>query len=143
VASDPVQMLRLPLSGLIYQLRSDGWWRCLHQAQYDAEMEGRLRASPDEWTSPDLPVDAGGHAQWPPGAHEGESWWVLYGDNRHGSVMVTLADGQTPTVDLFGPLWLCEWISAWQAADVQVGGEGYEMFRRASGFVLGGGEGDD
>jgi hypothetical protein len=135
VLKDDVETLRLPLSGLLYQRRSDGRWRCVHQAQYDDEQAGRHEAGPDDWVSPDLPVEGGGRAEWAPGSHDGPSWWVLYGDNRDGPVTVALADGRTPPILTFGPLWICEWVSEWQEARVTVGTESHKGFHRVPGYV--------
>lgn len=135
VPEDDVETLRLPLSGLLYQRRRDGRWRFVRQAQYDDKEAGRFQADPGEWVHADLPVPRGGRAQWAPGAHDGPSWWLLYGDNSNGPVKVTLADGQTPPIRTFGPLWVCEWVSEWQEAQVTVGRETYKAFRHIPGYI--------
>jgi len=44
-----VETLRLPLSGLFYQRRHDGRWRCVHPAQdYHDEEVGRFETDPEE-----------------------------------------------------------------------------------------------
>lgn len=53
---------------------------------------------------------------------------MLYGDGRGGSVTVILEDGVSPPILTFGPLWICEWLSTWQAADVTVGDESFRAF---------------
>ena len=135
VPEDDVQTQRLPLSGLLYQRHRDGRWRFVRQAQYDDEETGRFPGEPDEWANADLPVRRGGRAQWAPGAHDGPSWWLLYGDSRNGPVRVTLADGQTPPILTSGPLWVCEWVSEWQEAQVVVGSETYKAFRHIPGYI--------
>lgn len=90
-------------------------------SRYDAEESGDHVPGPDEWTPAEAPVGTGARAQWAPGRGTGPSWWVLYGDARHGPVTVTLDDGQTPPIVFFEPLWLCEWFSPWQPAQVTVG----------------------
>jgi hypothetical protein len=134
VLEEDVETLRLPLSGLRYQRRSDCRWRCLQPGQYDDEQAGR-ELDPDSWVSPDLPVEGGGRAEWAPGSHDGASWWLLYGDSRDGPVMVTLSDGRTPPILTFGPLWLCEWVSPWQEALVSVAGESRRVFHRVPGYI--------
>jgi hypothetical protein len=115
--------------------RSDGRWRFVQQTQYDDEQAGLHKARPDDWVSPDLPVEGGGRAEWAPGSHDQASWWLLYGDSRAGRVTVTLSDGRTPPIRTFGPLWLCEWVSEWQEALVTVGTESHKAFHRVPGYV--------
>jgi hypothetical protein len=69
-----VQTLRLPLSGVLCHRRSDGRWRFVQQTQYDDEQAGLHQARPDEWVSPDLPVEGGGRGEWAPGSHHQASW---------------------------------------------------------------------
>lgn len=123
-----IETLRLPLSDLRFQRRPDGRWRCVTPAQYDDEEAGLFTPDPDDWVPAERPVGTGGRAQWPPGYRDEPSWWVLYGDTRAGEVNVTLADGQTPPILIFGPVWICEWVSTWQAAHVTVGDEAYRVF---------------
>lgn len=122
------ETLRLPLSGLRFQRLADGRWRCVTPAQYDDEQAGHFVPGPGEWVRAELPVGVGGRAERAPGRPGGASWWVIYGDARKGSVTVTLADGQTPAILTFGPLWICEWLSPWQAARVTVGDESFHVF---------------
>lgn len=133
VPEDDLEILGMPLSGLLCQRRRDGRWRFARQAPYDDEEAGRLQADPGEWVRADLPVPRGGRAQWARGAHNEPSWWLLYGDNRKGPVNVTLADGQTPPIVTLGPLWVCEW----QEAQVTVGSETYKAFRHIPGYIRG------
>lgn len=123
-----VETFRLPLSGLRWQRLPDGRWRCVTAPQYDAERAGDFVPGPEEWTPAELPVGTGGRAQWAPGRGTGPSWWVLYGDARGGPVTVTLADGQTPLIMFFGPLWICEWVSPWQPAQVTAGEHSLRAF---------------
>jgi hypothetical protein len=60
---------------------------------------------------------------------------VLYGDTRKGPVTVTLADGRTPPIVTFGPLWICEWVSIWQAAHVTVGDESFRAFANPAHYL--------
>jgi hypothetical protein len=136
VFEDDVETLRLPLSGVLCQRRRDGRWRFVPQAQSDDEQAGHHTARPDDWVSPDVPVEGEGWAEWAPGSHDEASWWLLYGDNREGPVTVTLLDGGTPPILTFGPLWVCEWVSPWQEALVTTGSESYKAFHRISPSVL-------
>lgn len=137
VSMQEVETLRLPLSGLIYQRRSDRQWRCITQAQHAAEVAGRHQPRAVDWVSEELQIEGGGRAQWGPGQHDDEAtWWVLYGDHRAGGpVTVTLADGRTPPIVDFGPLWLCEWTSRTQAAVVTVRQHSYTLFDRVPGYI--------
>lgn len=85
----------------------------------------------------DRPVGSGGRAQRTPGAcpRDAETWWLAYGDNRLGSATVTLADGRTPPIITFGPLWICEWVSTWQAAEVFDGEKNYKVFNRIPAYL--------
>jgi hypothetical protein len=130
-----VEILRLPLSGLLFQRRPDGAWRSLGQAQHDDERSGRFDPGSDDWTPPDEPIPRGGRAERAPGSHAGESWWLLYGDRRDGPVTVTLADGRTPPILTFGPLWICEWVSTWQRAVVTTGRDSYQTFHRRANYL--------
>ena len=135
VSRADIETLRLPLSGLRFQRRSDGRWRCLTPAQYDDEEAGQFVPDLDEWVPDDLPVGTGGRAQWAPGHRDEASWWVLYGDTRKGPVNVTLADGQSPPILTFGPVWICEWVSTWQAAHVTVGDESFRVFASPAHYL--------
>jgi hypothetical protein len=137
VTGGDVTKLRLPLSGMVYQRRNDGRWRCVHPAQYDDEQAGLFHPHPDEWVPADRPVGGGGRAQRTPGSgpRDKESWWLAYGDNRLGPVTVTLADGRTPPIITFGPLWISEWVSRWQAAMVFDGKRSYQIFHRAPHYI--------
>ena len=135
VQDDVVETLRLPLSGLLYQRRQDGRWRCVLPAQYDDEEAGRFEPDPDDWVPADLPIASGGRAQRAPGAREEASWWLLYGDTRNGPVTVTLTDGRTPPILTFGPLWICEWVSAWQTALVTVGSDSHQAFHHIPRWI--------
>ncbi len=97
-------------------------------AQYDDEVAGNFVPDPDEWLPAELPIGTSGRAQCSPGAKDEVSWWVLYGDARRGPVTVTLADGQTLPILTFGPMWVCEWVSTWQAAHLTVGDELFRVF---------------
>jgi hypothetical protein len=66
---------------------------------------------------------------------EEESWWLAYGDNRDGPVSVTLADGLTPPIVTFGPLWICEWLSRRQEAVVSVGSASHTLFDRIPHYI--------
>ena len=132
---DEVETLRLPLSGLLCQRRSDGRWRFVQQAEHDAERACHHQARPDDWVSPDVPFEDGGRSEWAPGSNDEASWWLLYGDNRDGTATVTLADGRTPPIRTFGPLWICEWVSPWQEARVSGAGESRRWFHRIPGYL--------
>jgi hypothetical protein len=138
VTSNEGETLRLPLSGLIFQVRSDGRWRHLTQIQYDDEQDGSFRPGPDAWDTPDEPgEDVGGRAQWGPGQYDDEeTWWLVYGDSRTGPVEVRLADGRTPPIIRFGHIWICEWISRTQPAFISRGDESFMFFDRVPGYLM-------
>ena len=128
VAGAEIETLRLPLSGLRFQRLADGRWRCVTPLQHDDEEAGHFVPGSGEWVPAELPVGTGGRAQRAPGRRDGESWWLLYGDARKGPVSVSLADGRTPPIITFGSVWICEWVSAWQVAQVTVGEESFRAF---------------
>jgi hypothetical protein len=137
VAISEVETLRLRLSGLIFQRRSDGRWRDLDQVQDADEEAGRFTPGPDDWHPAGLAIDVGGRAEWGPGSHDDEeAWWLLYGDNRRGPVEVRLADGRTPPIIRFGPLWICEWTSRTQPAVVSLNGDSFMFFHRVPAYLL-------
>jgi hypothetical protein len=60
----------------------------------------------------------------------------VYGNVQDDTpVRVTLADGQQPVTRTFGPLWLCEWVSKWQAAVVSIGQTSRPVFDRIPAHV--------
>jgi hypothetical protein len=126
------QTLRLPLSGRVFQVRVDGYWRELSSEQYEDELTGRFELRSDEWVAPNELSRFNACAQRAPGAQSiGPTWWLVYGNVRDDiPVRVTLADGRRPVVRTFGPLWLCEWVSEWQAAVVSIGQMSRPVFDR-------------
>jgi hypothetical protein len=97
--SDAVETLVMPLSGWVFQWRSDGWWRELSTDQHRDEAAGvRLVTA------------------WAP------TWWLVYGKlSDTGSPSVVLDDGRQPDVVTLGRLGISEWQSIPQAATVSVG----------------------
>ena len=128
------QTLRLPLSRWVFQVRRDGCWRELSSEQYEDELSGRFEPPPHEWVAPTALFRINARAQWAPGTRPAEStWWLLYGNVGDDTpVRVALADGQQPVVLTFGPLWLCEWVSKWQAAVVSIGQTSVPVFDRTA-----------
>lgn len=126
------QTLRLPLSRWVFQLRGDGYWRELSSEQYEAELAGRFEPRSEEWVAPTELFRFNARAEWAPGSRPTElTWWLLYGNATDDTPLrVTLADGQQPVVRTFGPLWLCEWVSEWQAAVVSIGKTSVPVFDR-------------
>jgi hypothetical protein len=135
VTAAEIETLRLPLSGLRFQRLPDGRWRCVTPAQYEDEEAGLFVPGPAEWVTAELPIGTAGRAQWAPGRRHEVSWWVLYGDTKKRPVIVTLTDGQTPPILTFGPLWICEWVSTWQPAQVTVGDESFRAFAHRAHYL--------
>jgi hypothetical protein len=132
MGSVEAQTLRLPLSRRVFQVRVDGYWRELSSEQYEDELTGRFEARSDEWAAPTELSRFSACAERAPGAPStGPTWWLVYGNVQDDiPVRVTLADGQQPVVRTFGPLWLCEWVSEWQAADMSIGQTSRPVFDR-------------
>ena len=126
------QTLRLPLSRWVFQVRVDGYWRELSGERYEDELAGRFEPRSDDWAAPTELSRFSAAAERAPGAQSiGPTWWLVYGNVRDDTpVRVTLADGQQPVVRTFGPLWLCEWVSKWQAAVVSIGQMSRPVFDR-------------
>jgi hypothetical protein len=126
------QTLRLPLSRRVFQVRGDGYWRERSSERYEDELTGRFEPRSDEWGAPTELLRFAACAERAPGAPSiGPTWWLVYGNVRDDiPVRVTLADGQQPVVQTFGPLWLCEWVSEWQAAVVSIGQMSRPVFDR-------------
>lgn len=115
-----VQTLVLPLSGWIFQWRSDDHWRELDADQYRAEQDGTHVPGEDEWvawTGTLHRLARGGWGQRP-------RWQLIYSELTDGrQPHVVVADGTEPPIMTFGGLWLCEWIGVPQPATVTVGPE--------------------
>ena len=134
--AEEVETLHLPLSGQVYQLRSDGSWRHVSPHQYEDEVAGLFRPDPGDWVPASTQVGLGGKAQSAPGVRDDqETWWLIYGDARDGPVRVALVDGREPPVIEFGPLWICEWVDKRQAAVASLGGRSVTFFHRVPGYV--------
>jgi hypothetical protein len=128
----PVEDLRivaLPLSGWQFQVRADGSWRDLG---VDGWSEGDYK---DTWVPATELFAYNGRWEDDDG-RGGEGWWLLYGNVPRGdAVKVTLADGRQPSIIEFGPLWLCEWVSARQVAVVAIGDTSSAVFERMSMYL--------